>query len=80
MYIVEVSEGTNIGNWDRDLSCNILAWNVSAFFPCLKNLSKTKLKGNKSIFVVVVVVGDLGCFSLFVCPWFLLPHVPSLMP
>lgn len=27
----------------------------------------------------VVFVGDFGCFSLFVCPWFLLPHVPSLI-
>lgn len=55
MYIVEVSERTNIGNWDRDLSCNILAKNVSAFFPCLKNLPKTKLKSNKSKFLLLLL-------------------------
>lgn len=44
MWIVEVSEGNNISKQARCHSYDILAKNIAAFFPCLKNVFETKLK------------------------------------
>lgn len=34
----------NISNWDRHNACDVLEKNLSAFFPCFKNLSEAKRK------------------------------------
>jgi hypothetical protein len=40
----EVSEEKNSSKRTKEHSCNILAKNMAAFFPCLKNMPEAKLK------------------------------------
>lgn len=43
-------------NWGRDFSGYIAANSPSVFFPCLKNLHKTKFQGGRLIFLVEEVL------------------------
>lgn len=43
-------------NWGRDFSGYIAANSPSVFFPCLKNLYKTKFQGGRLIFLVEEVL------------------------
>lgn len=47
----EVSEGDNISNRARNCLCDILDKKVAAVCPCLKNLSKAKLKNKILVFL-----------------------------
>lgn len=47
----EVSKGNDISNWATDHSCEILAKEVAAFCPCMKNLSKIKLKSFRLMYL-----------------------------
>ena len=41
---LEVSGEKKLNMWPRDCSCDILVKNVATFCPCLKSLSKDKVK------------------------------------